>query len=391
MTIPYSRQKITNDDIEAVIEVLKSDYLTQGPCVPIFENEVASYCGAKKAVAVNSATSALHLACMALNIREGDLVWTSAITFVATANAAIYCGAKIDFLDINPVTYNIDINLLSEKLEISKKNKSLPKLIIVVHMGGQSCEMDKIFDLSEKYGFKIIEDASHALGAKYKNIPVGKCKYSDITVFSFHPVKPITSGEGGMALTNDLKLFAKMERLRSHGITRNETEMIGGSDGPWFYQQLDLGFNYRMSDIHAALGISQMKKINDFVKKRQKIAQIYDKIIDNHIATTPKIDANCYSSYHLYILQLNLDYLNKTQKQVFEKLRNEGFYVNLHYIPVYRHPYFRKNGHKNTFLKNSENFYKKAISIPIYVDLNEKNQNKIIDLISTPLGYQTIF
>ena len=391
MIIPYSKQKITKEDIEAVCEVLKSDYLTQGPKVPQFEKEIALYCGAKKAVATNSATSALHIACLALGLRKDELVWTSAITFVSTANCAVYCGANVDFVDINPMTYNMDVEILEQKLIKSKKEGNLPKIVIPVHMCGQSCDMEKIFELSKTYGFKIIEDASHAFGAQYKNKPVGNCEFSDITVFSFHPVKIITSAEGGIAVTNDLALSNSMERLRSHGITRDVLEMENPSDGPWFYQQLDLGFNYRMSDIHAALGISQLKKVDQYVKERQKAARIYDKLIGPEIADLPKVASNCFSSFHLYILQINIDTFKVTQKEIFERLRSAGFFINLHYIPVYKHPFYRNRGHQNTFLKNSESYYSKALSIPIYPGISEEVQTKVIDVLKKPLGHQSIF
>ncbi len=391
MIIPYSKQKITKDDIEAVCEVLNSDYLTQGPKVPQFEKEIALYCGAKKGVATNSATSALHVACLALGLKKDDIVWTSAITFVSTANCAVYCGAKVDFVDINLMTYNIDVDILEKKLIKSKKEGNLPKIIIPVHMCGQSCDMEKIFELSKEYGFKIIEDASHAFGAKYKNKPVGNCEFSDITVFSFHPVKIITSAEGGVAVTNDFELANRMERLRSHGITRDVSEMKNPSDGPWFYQQLDLGFNYRMSDIHAALGVSQLKKVDEYVKERQKAARFYNKLIDPEIAELPKVASNCFSSFHLYILQINVDTFKVTQKEIFERLRSAGFFINLHYIPVYKHPFYRNNGHTNTFLKNSESYYSKALSIPIYPGITEEVQTKVIDILKKPLGHQSIF
>ena len=391
MIIPYSKQKITKEDIEAVCDVLKSDYLTQGPKVPQFEKEIALYCGAKKAVATNSATSALHIACLALGLRKDELVWTSAITFVSTANCAVYCGANVDFVDINPMTYNMDVEILEQKLIKSKKEGNLPKIVIPVHMCGQSCDMEKIFELSKTYGFKIIEDASHAFGAQYKNKPVGNCEFSDITVFSFHPVKIITSAEGGIAVTNDLALSNSMERLRSHGITRDVLEMENPSDGPWFYQQLDLGFNYRMSDIHAALGISQLKKVDQYVKERQKAARIYDKLIGPEIADLPKVASNCFSSFHLYILQINIDTFKVTQKEIFERLRSAGFFINLHYIPVYKHPFYRNRGHQNTFLKNSESYYSKALSIPIYPGISEEVQTKVIDVLKKPLGHQSIF
>jgi UDP-4-amino-4,6-dideoxy-N-acetyl-beta-L-altrosamine transaminase len=389
--IPYGRQNINQNDIDAVVSVLQSDFLTQGPVVPQFEAMVASYCGSKRGVAVNSATSALHLACITLGVGAGDRVWTTPVTFVASANCAIYCGASVDFIDIDPRTYNMSPDALEEKLVASEKSGLLPKVVIPVHMCGQSCEMDRIHALAQRFGFKIIEDASHAIGARYKGEPVGNCRYSDITIFSFHPVKILTTGEGGMALTNDTILAATMERLRSHGITRDPAEMSGVSEGPWFYQQISLGYNYRMTDIQAALGISQLARLDQFVTERQALACEYDRLLPDRLATAPWRHPDAYSSFHLYVARLNLEAQRTSQREVFERLRSHGIMVNLHYIPVYRHPYYRAAGHTHTKLPQAECYYAQAITLPLYPGLTADQQNDIVAKMMTPIGHQTIF
>ena len=391
MNIPYGRQNINDDDIDAVTQVLKSDYLTQGPLVPKFETSVALYTGAKYGVAVNSATSGLHIACLALGVKSGDYVWTSPITFVASANCALYCGANIDFVDIDPISYNMSVNALREKLEIAKKNNTLPKVVIPVHLAGQSCEMIEIYKLSCEYGFKIIEDASHAIGAKYLDGPVGNCLYSDITIFSFHPVKIITSVEGGMALTNNFDLHNIMKRLRSHGITRDPSEMIGLADGPWYYQQLNLGFNYRMSDLHAALGLNQMKRLEEFVTKRNTLAKHYDSLLGDSTIKIPMQSPDCYSSFHLYIIRIPEKSQEIDRLQVFEKLRSNGIGVNVHYIPVYRQPYFKKFNFSYKDFPESESYYSEAISLPIFPNLSKQQQEEIINIVLSPFGHQAIF
>lgn len=391
MIIPYGRQNINQDDIEAVECVLRSDFLTQGSVVTRFEREVAAYCGVKRGVAVNSATSALHLACLALGVGPGDRVWTTPITFVASANCAVFCGANIDFVDIDSQTYNMDACALEEKLNQAKQAGELPKVVIPVHMCGQSCEMDRINELAQQFGFKVIEDASHAIGGRYKDKPVGSCSYSDITVFSFHPVKIITTGEGGMALTNDPGLAATMERLRSHGITRDPAEMSEAPDGPWFYQQIDIGFNYRMTEIQAALGISQLSRLDQFVAERQALADEYDKILTPDIASVPVRHPDTYSSFHLYVVQLNLPSLGATQKEIFERLRSHGIMANLHYIPLYRHPYYRSSGHADTRLAKAELYYSRAITLPLFPGLEPEQQRQIVRTLTTPVGHQTIF
>jgi UDP-4-amino-4,6-dideoxy-N-acetyl-beta-L-altrosamine transaminase len=388
--IPYGRQNISDEDIQSVVKVLRSDYLTQGPVGPEFEKAVAKYCGAKHGIAVNSATSALHLACLALKVGQGDIVWTSAITFVASANCALYCGAKVDFIDIDPITYNISVDCLEEKLIEAKKNNCLPKVVIPVHLCGQSCDMEKIHVLSQTYGFKIIEDASHAIGGKYKRKPIGNCKYSDITVFSFHPVKIITTGEGGMLMTNKASINQQVQRLRSHGITRDPEEMTHAPDGPWYYQQLELGFNYRMTDILAILGLNQLKRLDKFVKERHAIVKSYQKLFADFSIILPDQDPNCFSTFHLYVVRIPK---NETmdRKIVFERLRSSGILVNIHYIPVYQHPYYQKFGYKKKNFPQAEKYYSEAISLPIYPGLTEEQIKMIVDTVTKPLHHQTIF
>ena len=373
--IPYSRQSIDNSDIASVNKVLKSDYLTTGPQTKKFENLLSKYCKSKYSVVVNSATSALHIACMALNLKKNDILWTSPISFVASANCGLYCGAKIDFVDIDIKTFNISISKLKQKLITAKKNKKLPKVLVVVHLGGLSCEMQEIRKMSKMFNFKIIEDASHALGASYKNSRVGSCKFSEITVFSFHPVKIITSGEGGVATTNNKKLAEKMSTFRAHGIIREKSKFIGKSHGPWFYQQQYLGFNYRLSDIHASLGISQLKKTGLFVKKRNEISKIYKKELKNYPIEFQNIDKNTLSSYHLFIILVP----EQVHLKLFTFLRNNNINVNLHYIPIFLHPYFQKikKINPNDF-KSSINYYNRAISLPVYFGLSNSQLLKII-------------
>ncbi len=376
--IPYGRQDINEDDIQAVVDVLKSDFLTQGPMVPAFEKAVSDYCHVRFSVAVNSATSALHIGCLALGVGKGDIVWTSPISFVASANCALYCGSDVDFVDIDPFTYNISIDCLSEKLQEAEKLGKLPKVVIPVHLAGQPCDMEKIHKLSLQYGFKIIEDASHAIGAKYKNKPVGNCEFSDITVFSFHPVKIITTGEGGMAMTNDVQLAKCMQLLRTHGITRHENEMTHTSDGPWYYQQIALGYNYRLTDIQAVLGLSQMQRLDEFVTKRHVIAERYNQLLADLPLITPWQHEDSYSALHLYVIRLNLAEIGKTHRQIFEVLRALDIGVNLHYIPVYHHPYYQSLGFKTDYCLEAEQYYAEAISLPIYPGLTEAQQDLVV-------------
>lgn len=376
--IPYGRQDITQSDIDAVVEVLQSDYLTQGPCVPVFERKLAGLVGAKHALAVNSATSALHIACLALDLGLGDWLWTTPITFVASANCGLYCGAKIDFVDIDPRTYNLCPAALERKLIDAEKSGALPKVLVAVHLSGQSCEMERIHLLSQKYGFKIIEDASHAIGGKYKGELIGCCRYSDITVFSFHPVKIITTAEGGMAVTNSNDLSTKMDLFRSHGITRNPKDMTRQPDGPWYYQQVELGFNYRMTELQAALGASQLERLDAYVARRHELAERYDEQLVGLPVTTPWQHPDSYSGLHLYVVRLKLEQLKKTHLSVFEELREQGVGVNLHYIPIHTQPYYAKMGFRNGDFPEAEKYYAEAISLPMYQTLRDDQQDQVV-------------
>jgi UDP-4-amino-4,6-dideoxy-N-acetyl-beta-L-altrosamine transaminase len=363
--IPYATQSVSNRDIRTVQKALRGALLTQGPQVEHFEAGVSTYVGAKYGVAVNSATSALHLACLALGVGQGDVVWTSAITFVSSANCAVYCGATIDFVDIDPKTYNMSVVDLRRKLDVAAKSGRLPKVVIPVHLTGQPCDMTAIHALSKEFGFRIIEDASHAIGATYKGGRVGSCELSDITVFSFHPVKIITTGEGGMAMTNNSDIALKLKRLRSHGITRDAGLMQNSQEGPWYYEQIELGYNYRMTDFQAALGISQLKRINKFMKRRHQIAALYNNLIKKLPITTPYQAQESSSAFHLYVVQVS----PRTRLRVFEGLRDSGVLVNLHYIPVYRHPFYSRQGYDPGEFPNAESYYAGAISLPMFPKL----------------------
>lgn len=376
--IPYGRQDINQQDIDTVVEVLKSDFLTQGPKVPEFEQSVKDACDAKYALAVNSATSALHIACLALGLGEGDWLWTTPNTFVASANCGLYCGAQVDFVDIDPITYNLCANELEKKLIAAEELGKLPKVVIPVHFSGQPCDMQVIYSLSQKYGFKVIEDASHAIGGKYKGEPIGNCRYSDITVFSFHPVKIVTTAEGGMAVTNNAELAEKLDLLRSHGITRNSSLMTKPMDGPWCYEQIELGFNYRMTELQAALGVSQMRRLDDFVAKRHELAQRYNELLKELPVTLPWQNKDSYSGLHLYVIRLQLDKIKKTHLEVFEGMREAGISVNLHYIPVHMQPYYQSMGFKAGQFPQAEQYYKEAISIPMFPTMTEEQQDEVI-------------
>jgi len=389
--IPYGRQSISEEDIAAVVAVLRSDFITQGPVVPAFEKAVATYVGAQHAVAVNSATSALHIACLALDVGPGDVVWTTPITFVASANCALYCGAKVDFVDIDPRTYTLCPQRLAEKLESARHAGTLPKVVIPVHLAGQSADMKAIHALGRQYGFKIIEDASHAIGGSYLGRKVGDCAYSDIVVFSFHPVKIVTTGEGGMALTNDAQVAKRLARLRSHGVTRYPSEMSRPPDGSWYYEQIDLGFNYRMTDIQAALGLSQMERLDAFVAARHAISDRYEEWLAPYSLTRPWQHPDTHSALHLYIVRVPPDSTHGGHREVFERLRSDGIGVNLHYIPVYRQPYYQRMGYSNADFPASEQYYREAISLPIYPGLTEADQSQVVRCLTRRTGYQTLF
>lgn len=373
--IPYGRHDVTQADLDAVAEVLRSDFLTQGPAVPRFEASVSAHAGAAHAVSVNSATSALHIACAALDLGPGDLLWTSPNTFVASANCARYCGADVDFVDIDPRTYNMSVERLSEKLQKAAKASRLPKVVVPVHLSGQSCDMAAIGELARRYGFRVIEDASHAIGGQYRGMPVGSCLHSDVTVFSFHPVKIVTTAEGGMALTNDGHLARRMERLRSHGITRDPAEMSHAPDGPWYYQQIELGWNYRMTEMQGALGLSQMKRLENYVARRHAIAHRYDRDLAGLPLTTPWQLPDAYSAFHLYPVRLHEP---RRHLSVFEGMRDAGVGVNLHYIPVHLQPYYRALGFAEGDFPEAEAYYKSAISLPMFPTLTEAHQDHVV-------------
>lgn len=384
--IPYGHQHINKNDIQAVVDVLQSDWLTQGPVIEQFEQRVAAYCGAKYAVAVNSATSALHIACLAAGLGEGGRLWTSPNTFVASANCGLYCGAQVDFVDIDSRTYNMSGDKLTEKLAQAQKAKQLPKVIIPVHFSGQSCEMEQIGSLANQYGVTLIEDASHAIGGEYKGKKVGCCDYSDMAVFSFHPVKIITTGEGGMVLTNRDDLYEKLLLFRSHGITRKADLMQEEPHGPWYYEQVDLGYNYRMTDIQAALGVSQMDRIDEFVARRRQIVERYNKALQDLPLTLPWQHPDTFSAYHLYVICLETEKLRKTHRQIFEELRASGIGVNVHYIPVHTQPYYRRLGFKRGDFSAAENYYNRAISLPIYYSLTDAEQNYVMNKLKEVLA-----
>ncbi|MDD2945820.1 MAG: UDP-4-amino-4,6-dideoxy-N-acetyl-beta-L-altrosamine transaminase [Acinetobacter sp.] len=380
--IPYGRQTISEDDVEAVVTVLKSDFLTQGPVVPQFEQEIANYCDAKYAVAVNSATSALHIACLALGVQEGDYVWTTPNTFVASANCARYCGATVDFVDIDPDTFNLCPFELEKKLKEAEIKGCLPKVVIPVHFSGLSCDMEKIHALSQKYHFRIIEDASHAIGGRYKETIIGCGKYSDITVFSFHPVKIITTAEGGMAVTNNSHLAREMQLLRSHGITRETEELVHESHGAWYYEQQQLGFNYRMTEMQAALGVTQLKHLNEWVAKRHELAQRYDQLLADLPVILPIHSQEHYSGLHLYVIRLDEKKTNLDRKYVFNELRRLGIGVNVHYIPVHIQPDYQKLGFQLGDFPKSEYYYQHCISLPLFATLTYDQQDQVVNTLA---------
>ncbi len=376
--IPYAKQDISDGDIDSVIEVLKSDFLTQGNKVPLFEDIISERVGAKYALAANSATSCLYLSCLSLGLSKEDILWTSPITYVASANCALYCGAEVDFVDIDPLTWNISVEILEEKLKTARKIKKVPKILVLVHLAGNPCDLQKVFDLSKEYGFSIIEDASHALGSKYSGEHIGSSVYSDISVFSFHPVKNITTGEGGMILTNNQKLSEKIHLYRSHGITRDTKKMINKEEGLWYYEQLLLGFNFRMSDIHAALGISQMNSLDKFISKRNELSQIYTEELKGLPLTIQRVRKEDLSAWHIFVIHLKLKELKLSRLEIYNSLRNKGIGVNVHYIPVHLHPFYKNLGFNKGDFPNSENYYDGAITIPMFTKLKKKEIKYVI-------------
>lgn len=384
--IRYGQQDITQADIDAVVEVMRSANLTQGPSIPSFEGAVLQHCQARHAIAVNSATSALHIACLALDLGPGDWLWTTPATFVASANCALYCGARVDFVDIDPRTYNLCPKALEQKLAVAEKERCLPKIVVPVHLCGQPCDMQSIHALSQRYGFRIIEDASHAIGGRYLDEPIGNCRYSDITIFSFHPVKIITTAEGGMAVTNTDELATRLSLLRSHGITRDPALMTQEMDGPWYYQQVALGYNYRMTDIQAALGASQMNRLEHYVARRHEIAKRYDHLLAELPLTLPWQHPDGYSGLHLYVIRLQLDKIARSHLQVFEALRADDIIVNLHYIPVHTQPYYQRMGFKVGDFPEAERYYTEAISIPMYPTLTDAEQDQVVESIKRAIG-----
>jgi len=384
--IPYGRQEISRADIDAVMAVLRSDFLTQGPVVPRFEQAVSARCGARHAVAVNSGTSALHVACLALDLGPGDVLWTVPNTFVASANCGRYCGAGVDFVDIDPNTWNLSVPALREKLTRAKRDGKLPKVVVPVHLGGQPTEQEAIWDLAREFGFKVLEDAAHSLGASRNREPVGSCKWSHIAVFSFHPVKIITTGEGGMAMTNDDELAWRMTAFRSHGITRDPAHMQHEPDGPWYYEQVELGYNYRMTDLQAALGLSQFVRLDEFLERRNVLARHYDQKLADLPLQLPTVQPENRSAFHLYVVRLFSGAVSKPHREVFDSLREQGIGVNLHYMPVHLQPYYRKLGFGPGLCPEAERYAREAISLPLYPGLSELEQDSVVTAVAKALA-----
>jgi len=379
--IPYGRQDITDEDVDAVIKTLKSDFLTQGPVIEEFEKKFAAYCGVKYAVAISSCTAGLHLACLALDLGRGGKLWTVPNTFVASANCGLYCGADVDFVDIDPDTWNISVPALEEKFKAAQASGTLPDILVPVHFSGQSCDMKAIKALSDRYGFKIVEDAAHCTGASYDGRKVGDCRYSDMAVFSLHPVKIITTGEGGVITTNSEETYKRLLRLRTHGITRNPAEMTRKPDGPWYFEQLDLGYHYRITDIQAALGLSQMARMDGYVKRRQELVARYNKKLAGLKLKLPTVSKDCVSSWHLYVVRVDAS----RRREIFDKLRADGIGANVHYIPVHTHPYFKELGFKEGMYPEGERYYAEAITLPLYPALTEEQQDYICDRLAAAL------
>lgn len=384
--IPYGRQSVDQADIDAVVEVLKSDWLTQGPTLERFEAVMAERCEAGFAVAVCNATAALHIACLAAGLGQGDWLWTSPNTFLASANCGRYCGADVDFVDIDPLTWNLDTDALARKLKVAESTGTLPKVLVAVAFSGQSCDMRAISELARRYGFVVIEDASHAVGADYAGRPVGCGEFADMTVFSFHPVKIVTTGEGGMVLTNSPKLAEHLRRLRSHGMTRDPAQMDEASHGPWYYQQVELGFNYRMTDMQAALGLSQLNKLDGFLARRRQLVARYHTLLADLPLTLPTAQAEADSAWHLYVVRLQTDLIALSHRQVFEGLRGAGIGVNVHYIPVHLQPYYRDLGFKPGDFPAAEAYYAQAISLPLYPAMTDAQQDYVVEQLHRLLG-----
>jgi UDP-4-amino-4,6-dideoxy-N-acetyl-beta-L-altrosamine transaminase len=382
-SIPYGRQSIDDEDVAAVEAVLRSDWLTQGPTIERFERRVAEYCGARYAVAVSSATAALHVACLALEMGPGDWLWTAPNTFVASANCALYCGAQADFVDIDPDTLNLSIPALEAKLEQAERAGRLPKVVVPVHFGGQSCDMAPLQALARRYGFALLEDASHAIGGRYRGTPVGDCRYSDMVVFSFHPVKIVTTAEGGMVLTNREDLYRALLRLRSHGITRDPAQMRGAPDGPWYYQQIELGYNYRLTDLHAALGLSQMDRLDAFVARRRELVARYRQALAGLPLRVPTCIAEADPAWHLQVVTLERP---ERRRAVYDTLRGAGIQVNVHYLPVYLHPYYRDLGFEPGYCPHAEAYYAGALTLPLFPGLSDRDFDTIIDTLTKTLS-----
>ena len=376
--IYYGKQNVNEADIKAVVDVLQSDFLTQGPVLEQFEKKVAEYCGAKYAVAVTNATSALHIACRAAGLGEGDVLWTSPITFTASANCGRYCGADVDFVDIDAATYNMSVDELAKKLQKAKEDGRLPKVVVPVHLAGQSCDMKRIHELAIEYGFTVLEDASHAIGADYLDTKVGSCAYSDMAVFSFHPVKIITTGEGGMVLTNNKELYKKLCLYRSHGITRDTELMTHEADGPWYYQQIDLGYNYRMTELQAALGFSQMDRLDEFVARRRYLVDRYNELLKDLPVVTPHVLDGTAPSWHLYMVRVDFSKLKMDKVQLFAEMKKRGIVLNLHYIPVHTQPYYQGLGFKQGDFPQSEKYYEEIFTLPLYYGLTEEQQDDVV-------------
>ncbi|MEI6713234.1 MAG: UDP-4-amino-4,6-dideoxy-N-acetyl-beta-L-altrosamine transaminase [Verrucomicrobiota bacterium] len=376
--IPYGRQSIDASDIEAVVEALKSDFITQGPAIVRFEEAVAKFTGARHAVAVCNATAALHIGALALGLQPGGRLWTTPNTFVASANCGLYCGASVDFVDIDPRTYNICLTALSEKLEAAAKTNTLPQVLVPVHFSGQPCQMAEIAALCGRFGVRVMEDASHAIGAEYKGQKIGTGAYSELTVFSFHPVKILTTGEGGMLLTDNTELYEKLIQLRSHGITRDPRFMKGIADGPWYYEQIDLGFNYRMTDLQAALGASQMRRLPQFLVRRRELAARYNRLLAELPLITPWQHPDTLSAWHLYVIQPDPERTSVTRKALYEGLRARSIYPQVHYIPVHTQPWYQQLGFKYGDFPQSETYYSRALSLPMYYDLTDADQDRVV-------------